>query len=254
MIIPGCKKIPACLPNASKFLCWSSRSPCQLACQASKVEPDLVTSHCNISSLSEDNCLLLFTVGRNGTQKKKEIWASRINSRQVDLSHSLPQGEAKHFFFTEPCHTTNSHYTHWMRMYFLDLGVKGLIHCTVYSFIPDNFVGLRVFNMFRDYPQVRTHLESELDIDSRVLGTWRSLAGQFGLPKSKVDQFGKCIRGPTEKLFDYLEFSGKKEHSALKGEELKAHLRDMQRKDVLLLLDHYDGKWMQQFSKISSSY
>ena len=144
-------------------------------------------------------------------------------------------------------HSTNFHYTlNENILYFLDLGVKGLFrdsqHMIVYSFVPDDFVGFRVFNMFIDYPQVRTNLESELDIDSRVLGTWRSLAGQFGLPKSKVDQFGKCIHGPTEELFDYLEFSGKKEHRALKVKELKAHLGEMQRRDVLLLLDQYDGK------------
>ena len=37
---PGHNKNPVHLPGASEFLCAASRSPCQLACWASKVEPE----------------------------------------------------------------------------------------------------------------------------------------------------------------------------------------------------------------------
>ena len=35
--------------------------------------------------------------------RKKKAWQVRINSGQVDLSHSLPQGQAENFFFVLPC-------------------------------------------------------------------------------------------------------------------------------------------------------
>ena len=102
----GRDKTPVRLPGANEFLCGASRSPWQLARRASKVEPEtyLVTSHYNISSLSEDFCLLAFVVHSKGetAHRRKKSGQVRINSGQVDLSHSLPQGQAEKLFFVAP--------------------------------------------------------------------------------------------------------------------------------------------------------
>ena len=62
--VSGCDKTPVSSPRASEFLCGAGRSPWQLPRQANKVEPEahLVTSHYNISSLSEGDCHLSITV------------------------------------------------------------------------------------------------------------------------------------------------------------------------------------------------
>ena len=109
--VAGHDKTPVRLARASEFLCRASRSPWQLAHWASKVEPEtiktyernLVTSHYDTSSLSEDYCLS-FIVHNKGemAHRRKKSGQVRINSRQVDLSRSLPQEQAENFFFVTP--------------------------------------------------------------------------------------------------------------------------------------------------------
>ena len=59
-----------------EFLCRASSMPWQLAHEAGKVGPD--------------------------TQRIKKSWQVRINSGQVNLSLSLPQGQAENVFFVVP--------------------------------------------------------------------------------------------------------------------------------------------------------
>ena len=91
-------------------------------------------------------------------------------------------------------------------------------------------------------PEFLTLLASQLDIESRTIGNWKSLATKFGFPKSKIDQFGMPRHGPTDLLFEYLSTAG--EHKSLTVGQLKAHLKTMGRMDVLQIFDKFrvDGK------------
>ena len=76
----------------------------QLACRASKAEPKSLkmytfkTSHYDILSLSEDDCLTI----RKKRHTKKEIRASKNKLRASEPKPQFAQGQAENLFFVVP--------------------------------------------------------------------------------------------------------------------------------------------------------
>ena len=106
--LAGRNKTPARLPGASEFVCGASRSPWQLAHQTSKLDPETLNTY-----TFSDFTLRYFELIRRRlpfvghskgetAHRRKKSGQVRINSEQVDLSRSLPQGQAEHFFFVAP--------------------------------------------------------------------------------------------------------------------------------------------------------
>ena len=104
----GRDKTPVRLPGASEFLWGASRSPWQLARRASKVEPETLKMHTfsdfTLRYFGLIRRRLPFVGHSNGetVHRRKKSGQVRINSGQVDLSHSLPQGQADHLVFVAP--------------------------------------------------------------------------------------------------------------------------------------------------------
>ena len=104
----GRDKTPVRLPGANQFLCGASRSPWQLARRASKVEPETLKMY-TFSDFTLQYFKLIrrrlpFVIHSKGesAHRRKKSGQVRINSGQVDLSHSLPQGQAEKLFFVAP--------------------------------------------------------------------------------------------------------------------------------------------------------
>lgn len=80
-------------------------------------------------------------------------------------------------------------------------------------------------------------LSSKLDMESRTIGNWKSLANQFGIKKQTSDQFGLHGSGPTEALFLHIRTDEKLRHLTM-GQLLK-HFREMERNDLVGLLKKF---------------
>jgi hypothetical protein len=87
-----------------------------------------------------------------------------------------------------------------------------------------------------DNPDVVDNFKEKFDIQSRTL-SWIQLAKKCGIPKTKYNQFGKPKLGPTSQLFLYVRIT--ESFKTLTVKELKEHLKDMDRFDVLRVLDKH---------------
>ena len=90
-------------------------------------------------------------------------------------------------------------------------------------------------NLISGKPKFIKLLSPKLDIESRTIGTWRSLATEFGIRKQKTEQFGLRGSGPTGALFLYMQTA-----EGLQGltmAQLRSHFEEMGRKDLVNLLD-----------------
>ena len=105
--LSGCDTTPVHLSGASELLCGASRSPWQLACRASKADSKnlhIYWLHTTIFWAYQSKMIAFCRTNKGEIAHiRKKSGQVRINSRQVDLSRSLPQGQAEDFFFIEPC-------------------------------------------------------------------------------------------------------------------------------------------------------
>lgn len=84
-----------------------------------------------------------------------------------------------------------------------------------------------------DHVDVVGTLKPMLDISNRFLN-WRVLACKWNIPRKTFEKFGKPKIGPAEHLFTYVKSSS--EFESLTVEELKMHLKKMDRCDSLSTL------------------
>lgn len=83
-------------------------------------------------------------------------------------------------------------------------------------------------------------LSSKLDMESRTIGNWRSLATEFGIRKQRTEQFGLRGSGPTGALFLHMR-TGKGLSDLTMG-QLQKHFQEMERKDLVNLLSKQEVK------------
>lgn len=88
-------------------------------------------------------------------------------------------------------------------------------------------------------------LSPKLDIDSRTIGNWRSLASEFGIRKQQAEQFGLRGSGPSAELFRYIRSSV--ELCNLNMKELQEHFKAMERRDLVnLLKKEFDARTIEE--------
>ena len=149
----GCDKNPCLIAWGKWVLVWGKQVLWPLARRASKVDPEiikwthLVTSHYDILSLSEDDCLLLFTVREKQHTEERNSGKLRINfgqwpKPQLDIYYLSRPDEEMAFnslLRWKMIDATNSHYLTYTflfrRMYFLNLEVKGLKRRCMYGHV-----------------------------------------------------------------------------------------------------------------------
>ena len=95
-----------------------------------------------------------------------------------------------------------------------------------------------VSDLMSGHPAFISLLSPKLDIESRTIGNWRSLATQFGIRKQMTEQFGLRGSGPTGALFSYMR-AAKGVHDLTMG-ELRKHFKAMGRNDLVNLLKKYN--------------
>ena len=88
-------------------------------------------------------------------------------------------------------------------------------------------------DLISGYPRFIKLLSPNLDMESRTIGNWRSLATEFGIRKQKTEQFGLRGSGPTGALFVYIQTA----KGDLTMGQLHKHFEEMERKDLVNLLD-----------------
>ena len=94
---------------------------------------------------------------------------------------------------------------------------------------------MKVSDLISGDPKFIKLLSPKLDIESRTIGNWRSLAAEFGIRKQKTEQFGLRGSGPTGALFLYMQTA--EGLCDLTMEQLQSHFLEMERKDLVNLLD-----------------
>ena len=92
-------------------------------------------------------------------------------------------------------------------------------------------------------------LSPKLDINSRTIGNWRSLASEFGITKQVAEKFGLRGSGPSAVLFRYIASTEKlRDLTMLK---LHDHFEGMGRKDLVnLLKKEFENKSIEGLSFI----
>ncbi len=93
---------------------------------------------------------------------------------------------------------------------------------------------MKVCDLIFGQPKFIKLLSPKLDIESRTIGNWKSLATEFGIRKQKTEQFGLRGSGPTGALFLHMQTA--KGLSDLTMEQLQDHFQEMERKDLVNLL------------------
>lgn len=83
-------------------------------------------------------------------------------------------------------------------------------------------------------PKLIALLSPKLDIESRTIGNWKSLATQFEIPQKITEQFGMRGSGPTGALFLHVQTDENLRHLTMG--QLFEHFRVMQRNDLVALL------------------
>ena len=94
---------------------------------------------------------------------------------------------------------------------------------------------MKVSDLISGDPKFIKLLSPKLDIESRTIGNWRSLAAEFGIRKQKTEQFGLRGSGPTGALFAHMR-TAEGLHD-LSMEQLRSNFLAMERKDLVNLLD-----------------
>ncbi|EDO44217.1 predicted protein [Nematostella vectensis] len=94
-----------------------------------------------------------------------------------------------------------------------------------------------VSDLCHKVPEFIEIFKARLDIRSNSIGDWKSFAMQLGLTKKHVDTFGEPKTSPTENLFLYL--SGINDTTSIS--QLRDHLKDMERNDVVRHLNNLNG-------------
>ena len=93
---------------------------------------------------------------------------------------------------------------------------------------------MKVSDLVSGDPKFIKLLSLKLDMESST-GNWRSRAVEFGIRKQKIEQFGLRGSGPTGALFSYMQTA--EELHDLTMEQLRSHFLEMERKDLVNLLD-----------------
>ena len=92
-----------------------------------------------------------------------------------------------------------------------------------------------VSDLMSGRPKFIALLSPKLDIESRTIGNWKSLATQFGIRKQKIEQFGLRGSGPTGALFLHMRTTeGLRD---LTMGQLRGHFQAVERKDLVNLLE-----------------
>ena len=94
---------------------------------------------------------------------------------------------------------------------------------------------MKVSDLISGDPKFIKLLSPKLDIESRTIGNWRSLAAEFGIRKQKTEQFGLRGSGPTGALFLYMR-TAEGLHD-LTMEQLRSHFLEMECRGLVNLLD-----------------
>lgn len=102
-------------------------------------------------------------------------------------------------------------------------------------------------NLISGEPKFIKLLTPKLDIESRTIGNWRSLATEFGIRKQKTEQFGLRGSGPAGALFLYMRTA--EGLCNLTMAELQSHFEEMERKDLVNLLTKHGIKGMYFLNK-----
>ena len=97
---------------------------------------------------------------------------------------------------------------------------------------------MKVSDLISGKPTFIKLLSPKLDIESRTIGNWRSLATEFGIRKQKTEQFGLRGSGPTGALFSHMRTA--KGLCDLTMEQLQKHFQEMERRDLVNLLSKYE--------------
>ena len=94
---------------------------------------------------------------------------------------------------------------------------------------------MKVSDLISGEPKFIKLLSPKLDMESRTIGNWKSLAAEFGIRKQKTEQFGLRGSGPTGALFSYMRTAeGLRD---LTMDKLRSHFQEMERKDLVNLLE-----------------
>ena len=93
---------------------------------------------------------------------------------------------------------------------------------------------MKVCDLISGKPKFIKLLSSKLDIESRTIGNWRSLATEFSIRKQKTEQFGLRGSGPTGALFLHMQTADGL--CDLTMGELEKHFEGMERRDLVNLL------------------
>ena len=105
-------------------------------------------------------------------------------------------------------------------------------------YLPAGFTdNLHLSDLVQENPKFVSLLSSKLDMESRTIGNWKSLANLFGIKKQRSDQFGLHGSGPTEALFLHIRTDEKLRHLTMG--QLLEHFREMERNDLVGVLKKF---------------
>lgn len=101
-----------------------------------------------------------------------------------------------------------------------------------------------VVGVFDDKPSLLDSIALKLDTAKKPVGNWRSLAAKL-ISAGQFKEFEAQLHfseNPTALLFQYLNKNEK--FSQLTVGDLKGHLKNMNRRDVLIVLDEVQGLYL----------
>lgn len=99
---------------------------------------------------------------------------------------------------------------------------------------------MKVCDLISGQPMFMKLLSPKLDVESRTIGNWRSLATEFGIRKQKTEQFGLRGSGPAGALF--LHMRAAEGLCDLTMGQLLDHFQLMERKDLVNMLNKQQPK------------
>ena len=102
-----------------------------------------------------------------------------------------------------------------------------------------------VVGVFENDPSLLDSIALKLDSAKKPVGNWRSLAKKLISSGQRFNEFEEQLHSsenPTALLFLYLHKNEK--FSQLTVGDLKGHLKNMERKDILLVLDEVQGLYL----------
>ena len=102
-----------------------------------------------------------------------------------------------------------------------------------------------VVGVFENEPSLLDSIALKLDSAKKPVGNWRSLAKKLISSGQRFNEFEEQLHSsenPTALLFLYLHKNEK--FRQLTVGDLKGHLKNMERKDILLVLDEVQGLYL----------